>query len=614
MFKLRWVLRDFKKEVLLGPLFKLIEAIFELLVPFVMAKIIDVGIAGNDSGVILKYGVLIMGFALIGILSSVTCQYFAARCSQGVGTVLRREVYHQINQFSSQEVQQFSSSSLITRLTNDVNQVQLAVAMAIRLAIRAPFLVIGSLIMAFLIDVNMALIFLAAIVLITLALSLLMKLSQKFYLAVQKRLDRISELTQENLEGQRVVRAFNRQGWEIRRFNEAADASNAAGERVGRIGGLFNPLTQIITNLAIVLILYNGAIEVQLGHLSQGNLIALVSYMTQMFLALVVVANLFTIFTKASASARRVNEVLEAACSITDPQAADGRNGSQIGKVHKENWNQAVVRPSETTELNSSGVLVSPPQVKAQLKSGLSVNLEHVSYAYGSGSPALTDLSLRIEPGTMAGIIGGTGCGKSTAVSLIVRLLEAQSGQLDVGGKPIQAWPLAELRSQIRLVPQKAVLFSGTLRENLQWGNPDAGDSQLWAALSVAQAADFVRELPQGLDTPVNQGGRNFSGGQRQRLCIARALAGHPSVLILDDSTSALDFRTEAQLRQALRETKAGMSLIIISQRISSLQSADQILVLDRGKTAGLGTHDQLIQTCTVYQEIVRSQRKGELA
>ena len=562
--------RYFKKELVFGPLFKLAEAIFELLVPLVMARIIDVGIAQKDLPYILRQGGVIVGFALVGIACSLTCQYFAARCSQGMGTELRRAVYHQINLFSAQQVSQFSSSSLITRLTNDVNQVQQAVAMLIRLAIRAPFLVLGSLTMAMVIDRTMALIFLAAIVVIALVLGVLMTCSSHFFRAVQRQLDRISQITQENLEGQRVIRAFSRQRLETQRFDEAAQASYQASMRVGWISGLFNPATQIVINLGIVALLYCGSFQVNGGALSQGNLVALVNYMTQMFLALVVLANLFVIFTKAAASAGRIEAVLK-----TEPAIIGG-----------------------ITELSKDKDAV--------------LEMDKVSFGYSEGESAIEQISFTIQPRQTVGLIGGTGCGKSTIVQLLPRLIDPTTGEIRLGGVPLRELSLADLRRQIRIVPQKAVLFSGTIRENLRWGNQDADDAALWQALTLAQARDFVEAMPQGLDTLLVQGGKNCSGGQRQRLCIARALVGRPSLLVLDDSTSALDYQTDARLRQSLKKIEGSPAVLIVSQRIASIRHADFILVMDQGRLVGQGTHEELLDTCAVYQEIVRSQTRED--
>jgi ATP-binding cassette, subfamily B, multidrug efflux pump len=562
--------RYFKKELVFGPLFKLAEAIFELLVPLVMARIIDVGIAQKDLPYILRQGGVIVGFALVGIACSLTCQYFAARCSQGMGTELRRAVYHQINLFSAQQVSQFSSSSLITRLTNDVNQVQQAVAMLIRLAIRAPFLVLGSLTMAMVIDRAMALIFLAAIVVIALVLGALMKCSSYFFKAVQRQLDRISQITQENLEGQRVIRAFSRQRLETQRFGEAAQASYQASMRVGWISGLFNPATQIVINLGIVALLYCGSFQVDSGALSQGNLVALVNYMTQMFLALVVLANLFVIFTKAAASAGRIEAVLK-----TEPAITGG-----------------------TAELSKDKDAV--------------LEMDKVSFGYSEGESAIEQISFTIQPHQTVGLIGGTGCGKSTIVQLLPRLIDPTAGEIRLGGVPLREFSLADLRRQIRIVPQKAVLFSGTIRENLRWGNQDADDAALWQALTLAQARDFVEAMPQGLDTLLVQGGKNCSGGQRQRLCIARALVGRPSLLVLDDSTSALDYQTDARLRQSLKKIEGSPAVLIVSQRIASIRHADFILVMDQGRLVGQGTHEELLDSCAVYQEIVRSQTRED--
>ena len=442
--------------------------------------------------------------------------------------------------------------------------------MLIRLAIRAPFLVLGSLTMAMMIDRTMALIFLAAIVVIALVLSVLMTCSSHFFKAVQRQLDRISQITQENLEGQRVIRAFSRQRLETQRFDEAAQASYQASMHVGWISGLFNPATQIVINLGIVALLYCGSFQVDSGALSQGNLVALVNYMTQMFLALVVLANLFVIFTKAAASAGRIEAVLK-----TEPAITGG-----ILELSKDN--DAVLE------------------------------MDKVSFGYSEGESAIEQISFTIQPHQTVGLIGGTGCGKSTIVQLLPRLIDPTAGEIRLGGVPLREFSLADLRRQIRIVPQKAVLFSGTIRENLRWGNQDADDAALWQALTLAQARDFVEAMPQGLDTLLVQGGKNCSGGQRQRLCIARALVGRPSLLVLDDSTSALDYQTDARLRQSLKKIEGSPAVLIVSQRIASIRHADFILVMDQGRLVGQGTHEELLDSCAVYQEIVRSQTRED--
>lgn len=570
MFRLSKYFRYFKKEIFLGPLFKLIEAIFELLVPLVMAKMIDEGILAKQPDVIWKYGLVLVVLAVVGIGCSMTCQYFAARCSQGIGTVLRKDVYHKINELSLNQVSQFSSSSLITRLTNDVNQLQLAVAMLIRLAIRAPFLVIGSFIMACSINLSIALWFLVAIVGIVISLTLIMSISSKFYRVVQQKLDRISRITQENLEGQRVIRAFSCQKREDQRFDEAASQSYRSSLLVSRIAGLFNPVTSIITNLTIVAILYQGSFSVHLGTLTQGDLIALVNYMTQMFLALVVVANLFTIFTKASASGNRVNEVLD--CEI-------------------------VMKSGNEKQVNKQATILQ---------------LKDCSFSYNQSEAAVQHANITIQTGQTIGIIGGTGSGKTTLVHLLCRMLDAQQGQVLYYGKAIQDYSPEIVRSSIHLVMQKAILFSGTIRDNLLWADPSASDQQLWQALKTAQAQDFVQQLEKGLDSEVVQGGKNFSGGQRQRLCIARGLVGSPEVLILDDSTSALDYRTDYLLRQTLRHETKQMTVFFVSQRVATIAQADQIFVMDHGEIVSCGTHEELLESCEVYQQIVASQTKEE--
>lgn len=574
MLKLGRYLKDFKKEVILGPLFKLMEAVFELLVPLVMARIIDVGIAGRETAYVLRMGGLMVLLGVVGLVCALTCQYYAAKASQGFGTIVRRKLYAHINALSHAEVDRIGTASLITRLTGDVNQLQVGVAMLIRLAIRAPFLVIGSAVMAMLLDLKLSLVFLAATPLVALVLWLVMSRSVPFYRGIQKKLDRISLITRENLEGVRVIRAFSKQKSEQNRFDGASDALARSSVAVGKISALLNPLTFLIMNLSIVAVLWFGGMRVYDGALSQGQIIAFVNYMTQILLALVVVANLVVIFTKASASAARVSEVLETTPSVRETASAAGKIGPVPGAPR--------------------------------------ISFEDVSFSYGDGDYALRDISVAIAPGETIGIIGGTGSGKSTLVNLIPRFYDVAQGRICIDGVDIREYPLHMLRNKCGIVPQKAVLFTGSVRENMRWRDPQADDEQIERALATAQAAEFVQGLPHGLDTKILQGGKNLSGGQKQRLTIARALVGSPEILILDDSASALDFATDAALRRAIARDTEGMTVLMVSQRASTIQNADKIIVLDDGEVAGIGTHAALLQSCAVYREICQSQLGGE--
>lgn len=575
MWKLRRFLKDYRKQVIIGPIFKWMEAVLELIVPLVMAKIIDVGVKNADKGYVFRMGGLLLLIAAVSLGCALVCQYSASIASQGVGTNLRREMFDRINRFSHAELDRFGTHSLITRLTNDVNQLQVAVAMLIRLVVRAPFLAIGAVVMAFTIDVKLSLIFLVIFPLIVGVLYFVMNRSIPFFRVMQKKLDKISLITRENLEGARVIRAFSKQDAELSRFTSASDDLANTSVRVGRLSALLNPLTYVIMNLGIVAILWFGGFRVDSGRLTQGEIIAFVNYMTQILQALIVVANLVVIFTKASASASRINEVLE-----TEPSVSDAVSGE-----------------------------VAPLADEAALE------FDRVAFAYaGAEEPSLSGITVKLRPGETLGVIGGTGSGKSTFVSLIPRFYDATSGEVKVFGRDVKEYPLAELRRLVGTVPQKAAVVSGTIRENLRWAKPDATDEELWAALKTAQAESFVEALPQKLETRVEQGGKNFSGGQKQRLTIARALVGKPSILILDDSASALDFATDAALRKALRTETKGMTVIMVSQRASTIRYADQILVLDDGGMAGLGTHEELFENCPVYREICLSQLSAEEA
>lgn len=573
MWKLARYLKQYKLQVILGPLFKLTEAVFELIVPLITAMIIDNGVKKGDVPYIWRMGGLMLLLGIVGLLCAIICQKMASIASQGVGTVLRNELFHHINSLSHAEVDRFGTPSLITRITSDVNQLQYAVAMLIRLVIRAPFLAIGAVVMALFIDLKLGLIFVVVTPLIALVLYLVMSRSVPYFRVMQKKLDRISLVSREGLSGARVVRAFSRQKHEEERFTQAAEDQTRTAIQVGKLSALLNPLTYAIMNFGIVAIIWFGGIQVDTGTLEQGQIIAFVNYMTQTLLALIVVANLVVTFTKASASAARVNEVLETEPSVREPE----------GKT-------------------------------AEAKEGESrIEFRNVSFSYTGREPyVLEDLNFSIAPGETVGIIGGTGSGKSTLIQLIPRFYDTIQGEILVDGVNVKEYGFRMLRGKIGMVPQEAVLFSGTIETNLRWGCREATEEQMVQALRTAQAWDFVKALPKGIQSPVSQNGRNFSGGQRQRLTIARALTGSPNILILDDSASALDFATDAALRRAIRRETKDMTVLIVSQRVSSIRSADRIFVLDEGRLCGIGTHEELLENCGEYREICLSQASGK--
>ncbi len=572
MFKLRRFLKDYKKECIIGPLCKLFEAILELLVPLVMANIIDVGVKNGDSEYVLKMGGVIVLLGIVGLLSALVCQYLASRASQGVGTKIRRELFAHINSLSHSELDRLGTPSLITRITNDTNQVQQSVAMGIRLLTRAPFIVIGALIMSMTINLKMSIIFFIASLLIGITLYIIMSKSIPIYTAIQKKLDKIGLISRENLSGNRVIRAFSKQKSEKIRIDTSTEELAKTSIRVSRLSSLLSPVTYAVTDIAIIAIVWFGAVNVDSGNMLSGDIIALINYMTQILLAMIVVANLVILMTKASASAQRINEVFETQPSI----------------VEKQTENIAVDKS------------VGTPKVE----------FDNVTFTYGDGDDELSNISFKIMRGQTVGIIGGTGCGKSTLINLIPRYYDVKSGCVNVDGVNVKEYPFIQLRTQIGIVPQQSILFSGTIRDNMKWQNKDATDDDIINALKIAQAYDFVSLLPKGLDSHVEQGGKNFSGGQRQRLCIARAIVGKPELLILDDSFSALDFATDANLRKALKKNTNTMTVIIVTQRCSTIKNADLILVLDDGKLAGCGTHDKLFEECETYREICLSQLK----
>lgn len=576
----------FRRYMVIGPACKLIEVIFDLLTPLVIAQMIDKGIGAHDVNAVIHYGILLVAMAVIGISFTLVCQKMAALTSQGMGTDIRGALYEHINKLSYAELDRFGTPSLITRITNDVNQVQLAVALGVRMLIRWPFLAVGSMVAALAIDLKLGIIFLICTPAIGLVFWFVMARCIPYYKQLQAKLDRIALICREGLSGARVVRAFVREDYERERFAQAADDQAHVAIAVGKLSSILNPVTFLVMNLGVCTILWVGGIQVNVGELTQGQVMAFVNYMTQTLTSIVYVANLVVVFTKASASASRINEVLNCVPSIADE------------------GNQPVALPKPSN--------VAPV---------LALSLSHASFSFGAGAAnAVNDVTLELPLGKTLGIIGGTGSGKSTLVSLIPRLYDASTGSVSVMGADVRTWPLDQLRRVVATVPQRASLVSGSIRSNLTWRDEAATDEELWAALDMAQASEFVRNKPQGLDAPVEAGGKNFSGGQRQRLTIVRALVGSPQILIMDDSASALDFKTDAALRHAIRErsmrgaAEGGLPLttVIVSQRVSTVRDADMICVLDHGSVAGLGTHDELYATCQLYREICQSQLRRE--
>ncbi len=576
----------FRRYMVIGPACKLIEVIFDLLTPLVIAQMIDKGIGAHDVDAVIHYGMVLGAMAVIGISFTLVCQKMAALTSQGMGTDIRGALYGHINKLSYAELDRFGTPSLITRITNDVNQVQLAVALGVRMLIRWPFLAVGSMVAALAIDLKLGMIFLICTPAIGLVFWFVMARCIPYYKQLQAKLDRIALICREGLSGARVVRAFVREDHERERFAQAADDQANTAIAVGKLSSILNPVTFLVMNLGVCAILWVGGIQVNVGELTQGQVMAFVNYMTQTLTSIVYVANLVVVFTKASASASRINEVLNCVPSITDE------------------GNQPVALPKP-------GNAAPVP----------ALSFDHASFSFGAGAAnAVNDVTLELPLGKTLGIIGGTGSGKSTLVSLISRLYDASTGSVSVMGSDVRAWPLDQLRHVVATVPQRASLVGGTIRSNLTWRDESATDEELWAALDMAQASEFVRNKQQGLDAPVEAGGKNFSGGQRQRLTIARALVGSPQILIMDDSASALDFKTDAALRHAIRErsmrgaAEGGLPLttVIVSQRVSTVRDADMICVLDHGSVAGLGTHDELYTTCQLYREICQSQLRRE--
>lgn len=568
MLRLSRYLKYYKKNIIIGPLFKWLEAVFELIVPLVMASIIDVGIKNQDKIYVVKMGGVMVLLGVFGLTFAIICQYVASLASQGVGTRMRDDLYAHINTLSHKELDQIGTSSLITRLTNDINQMQLVVATLIRLVVRAPFLLIGAALMAMLIDLKLAIIFIIAIPLIAVTLYFILAKTIPFFRIIQRKLDRVSLVTRENLVGIRVIRAFSKQEHERKRFEHEADKVAELGINAGKISALLNPINSVILNFAIIAVIWFGGIQVNIGRLQQGQIIAFVNYMTQILLALVVVADMVVLFTKGSASATRINEIFDLSSTIED------------GTV--------------------------TPAIKAD---AFKLEFRDVSISYTeSDEYSLEGCTFGVNRGETIGIIGGTGSGKSTLVNLIPRLYDVSKGEILIDGINIKDYSLEELRAKVGIVPQNAVLFTGTIEENMQWGKADATKEEINRALQIANASEFVDQLPGGIRTHIYQGGKNLSGGQRQRLTIARAVVKNPEILILDDSSSALDFATDAALRQSIRTQLSGTTTFIVSQRATTIKNADKIVVLDDGQIAGIGTHQELLRECAIYKEICLSQ------
>ena len=582
MKKLLVYLKDYKKESVLGPLFKLLEATFELIVPLVMAAIIDTGVATGDKSYIMKMCMVLVLLAVIGLTCSITAQYFAAKAAVGFATKLRHALFAHIESLSFTEMDTVGTATLITRMTSDVNQVQNGVNLVLRLFLRSPFIVFGAMVMAFTIDVKAALVFVVTIPLLSIIVFGIMLISIPLYKKVQSALDKVLGITRENLTGSRVIRAFNKEDDEKVHFNENNDLLTRAQIYVGKISALMNPLTYVIINGAIVVLVWTGAVRVDNGYITQGEVVALINYMSQILVELVKLANLIININKSIACGNRIQSIFEMQPSITDG------SGQKVDKVQTDTADR-----SEEAEY--------------------AVEFSHVGLTYaGAGDESLTDIDFKVKKGETIGIIGGTGSGKSSVVNLIPRFYDVTSGFIKVDGKDVKGYPLEELRGKIGTVLQKAVLFHGTIRENLKWGNPDATEEDLNRAITVAQAKEFIDNKEGRLDFEIEQGGKNLSGGQRQRLTIARAVVKKPEILILDDSASALDFATDAALRKAIREMEGETTVFIVSQRAASIQHADRIVVLDDGKIVGLGTSEELLESCEVYQEIYNSQFKKQ--
>ena len=569
--------KSYIKEIIFGPTFKLIETITELIIPILIASMIDVGVANNDTKYILTYGAIVIGLNVVGIVVSIISQKLAARASVGIGSIMRSDLYKKINTFSHVELDKYSTATINNRITHDVTRIQQAISMVIRMVMRTPFLLIGSMIMAMTIDLKLSLIFLVAAPLILAVVIIILKSTVPLYDNTQKNLDNVSNITRENLQGARVIRSFNKQDYEETRFEKATEKLSRSSIKVSAVSSLLNPLTSTIINFSIVAILWFGGIQVNVGALTQGQIIAFINYLTQISAALISLANIIVALIKAINCGKRVNEVFNTTPSISSPEHAT-----------------AVI--TEHNEIEDSEY---------------EVEFKNVSFAYPNMSKnAINNLNLKVKKGQTIGIIGGTGSGKSTVVNLLPRFYDTTKGTVKIKGKDVKEYNLSTLRGLMGIVPQKSVLFSGTLRENMQWRKPDATDEEIYRAIKTAQAEEFVKELDGKLDYKVQAGGKNFSGGQRQRLTIARAFVGNPEILILDDSASALDFQTDANLRHAIKTDAKNATVFLVSQRVNTIRNSDQIIVLDKGNVVGIGKHKELMESCEVYKEIYESQTK----
>lgn len=603
MKKLLVFLKDYKKETVLAPLFKMLEAGFELFVPLVMAAVIDRGIGQSDISYVLKMGVVLVMLGLIGLTCSITAQYFAAKAAVGFSAKLKHSLFEHIQGLSFSEMDKLGTSTMITRMTSDANQVQNGVNMVLRLFLRSPFIVFGAMVMAFTIDVKAALVFVVAIPLLSVVVFGIMMITMPLYKKVQAGLDKVLGKTRENLTGVRVIRAFHKEEQETVEFEQSNSALTHMQLFVGKISALTNPVTYIIVNVATIVLIYTGAVRVDTGYITQGEVVALVNYMSQILIELVKLANLIITITKALACANRIQSVFELQSSMEWKEQSGAEESADAGRSPAAG--EAVRSDADTTQ-------GSIPVQGKNVQDGTvpyAVEFDHVGLTYqGAGAESLSDIDFKVKKGQTIGIIGGTGSGKSSLVHLIPRFYDVSRGSVKIDGKNVKEYGMEELRDKIGMVMQKAVLFQGTIRENLSWGKPNATTEEMNRALEISQAKEFVDMKPKGLEEPIAQGGKNLSGGQRQRLTIARAVVKQPEILILDDSASALDYATDARLRKAIRGMGEGTTVFIVSQRTSSIQYADQIIVLEDGRTAGIGTHEELLESCEVYREIHYSQ------
>ena len=615
MKRLLSYMKDYRKESILGPLFKMLEASFELLVPLVVASMVDVGIRNRDAGYIMKMGGLLLLLALVGLACSLTAQYFAAKAATGAGTALRNDLYKHIGTLSYAEIDSVGTATLITRMTSDINQVQNGINMTLRLLLRSPFVVFGAMLMAFTVDLRSAMVFVVTIPVLCVVVFGIMLVSMPLYRSVQRQLDKVLLTTRENLMGVRVIRAFNRQESEVGKFEGENDRLVQMQVFVGKISALLNPVTYVIINVAIVAVIWVGGEQVDSGTITQGKVIALVNYMSEILVELIKMANLIILISKATACMNRVDSIFQVETSVKERGSLGGgthENGSLGGGIqenvsHGKGIQENVSHGKEDSceSLPSTGPSAGGPVPKVEFRD--------MDFVYsGAKAPALSGISFKAMPGQTIGVIGGTGSGKTTLVNLIPRFYDADKGQVLVDGVDVRNHTLDGLRSKIGVVPQRPVLFKGTLRDNMKWGKKDASDEEIYDALNMAQAREFVNDKDQGLMLHIDQGGRNLSGGQRQRLTIARALVRRPEILIMDNSASALDFATDARLRKAIRQGTKDMTVFIVSQRATTIKQADLILVLDEGALAGMGTHRELLNSCEVYREICLSQLSRE--